>query len=190
MCEINIKNENELKTLIESVVTATVTAMNEKRNSAPEKPRYTAYHRTEQLLYNYQGFKRVLEERMEEIEEIKKHGVPTKGGAVVEYTAGGKRVQGLVLDEERVDAAVRVIQDSVEETVRVIALIDKCMASLKRDPYYDILEMRYFEGRTLEDIGVYFGCDHTTISRNKSRLVKELAMRIFPDEVIKDYMTS
>ena len=84
--------------------------------------------------------------------------------------------------------AVRITASSVEGTVQAIALIDKGLAALKNDQYYEILPMRYFEGRTLEDIGVYFGVDHTTISRNRSRLVKELSMRLFPDEVVNEFM--
>ena len=149
----------------------------------------SAYQKTEQLLYNYLGFKRIVQDKMQEIEDLRKYGVPQKSAM-----SGGERVQssrsnvGIVLPEDAVEDAVRTVQASVQGTVAAIALIDKCMATLKRDPYYDVLEMRYFEGRTLEDIGVYFGCDHTTISRNKNRLVKELAMRIFPDDAISEMM--
>ena len=97
-------------------------------------------------------------------------------------------MHGLVLEEESVEAAVRTVERSVQGTVQAIALIDKCMAALKDDPYYEILEMRYFEGRTQEDIALYFGCSQVTISNNKNRLVRELAMRLFPNQVIDEYM--
>jgi DNA-directed RNA polymerase specialized sigma subunit len=155
----------------------------------PKKSEKTAYQKTEQLLFNYNNFKRIVEERKQEIADIRKYGAPSKSAM-----SGGERVQtsrtvqGIVLPEESVENAVRTVQASVQGTVQAIALIDKCMAALKNDPYYDVLPMRYFEGRTLEDIGVYFGVDHTTISRNKNRLVKELAMRLFPDEVTREMM--
>ena len=72
--------------------------------------------------------------------------------------------------------------------MHVISMIDRYMGELRKDPYYDILEMRYFEGRTQEDIALTMGCSQVTISNNKSRLVKELAMRIFPDQVIRECM--
>ena len=62
------------------------------------------------------------------------------------------------------------------------------MDALKSDPYYKILEMRYFEGRTQEDIALEFGVTQVTISTNKSRLVKALAMRLFPDQVIGEML--
>lgn len=153
------------------------------------KTEKTAYQKTEQLLFNYLGFKRIVAERQQEIADLRKYGVPGKSAM-----SGGERVQtsrtnvGIVLPEDAVEDAVRTVERSVQDTVQVIALIDKCMAALKNDPYYSILPMRYFEGRTLEDIGVCLGYDHSTISRNKSRLVKELAMRLFPDDVAREMM--
>ena len=155
----------------------------------PKKTEKTAYQQTEQLLFNYNGFKRIVAEREQEIADLRKYGVPQKSAS-----AGGERVQtshtnvGIQLPEDAVEDAIRTVQRSVEGTVQAIALIDKCMAALKSDPYYKILEMRYFEGRTQEDIAVTFGCNQATIARNKSRLVKELAMRLFPDQVANEIM--
>ena len=152
------------------------------------KSNKTAYAKTEQLLYNYNGFKRVVEEKKREIEDIRKYGVPQQCGAVGERVQSTPVQNGLVLPEESVERAVRNVEKSVQGTVQVISLIDKCLAALKSDPYYSILEMRYFEGRTLEDIGIKLNRDHTTISRNKSRLVKELSIRLFPDEAISEML--
>lgn len=166
----------------ELVAQAVVKALEGKTPAAPKQEK-TAYQKTEQLLFNYMGFKRIVREKMEEIEDIKRFGVPKKCGGVTEFVQKGGLPRGLVLEEESVEDAVRNVERSVRETVQVIALIDKCMAALKHDPYYPILEMRYFEGRTQEDIAVTLGCNQATIARNKSRLVKELAMRLFPDQV-------
>jgi hypothetical protein len=173
------------------VAQAVVKALDGKLTSANAnlKPDKTAYQKSEQLLYNYNGFQRIVAERLQEIEDIKKYGVPQKSAM-----SGGERVQtshtvqGIVLPEESVEAAVRTVQASVEGTVQAIALIDKCMAALRNDPYYEVLPMRYFEGRTLEDIGVIFGKDTATISRNRVRLVKELSMRLFPDQYVSEIM--
>jgi DNA-directed RNA polymerase specialized sigma subunit len=186
-------DKKTLVELAEMVANAVVTALEKKNvvsgSGKSGKSDKSPYKKTEQLLYNYLGFKRIVQERMDEIEHIKKYGVPQKNGSVVAYTPNtGGTARGIVLPEESVENAVRSVEASVEGTVQAIALIDKCMAALKNDPYYRVLEMRYFDGRTLEDIGASFGCDHTTISRNKNRLVKELSMRLFPDEVIGEYM--
>lgn len=153
----------------------------------PSKGGKTAYQKTEQLLFNYRAFKRIVQERMQEVEDLKRYGVPGKA-ASYEYTPHSNTVHGLTLPADSVEVAVQKVLASVESTVQAIALIDKCMASLKGDPYYAILEMRYFEGRTQEDIAMQLGCAQKTISQNKGRLVKELAMRLFPNQVIDEIM--
>jgi hypothetical protein len=181
--------KSEMVEFAEIVAQAVVKALDGKSVSANPKPDKTAYQKCEQLLYNYNGFKRIVDECSQEIKDIKLYGVPQKsamsGG---ERVQSSRNVQGIVLPEESVEQAVRNVQESVRGTVQAIALIDKCMNSLRNDPYYDVLPMRYFEGRTLEDIGVCLGYDHSTISRNKNRLVKELSMRLFPDEVVSEMM--
>lgn len=188
-------DKQELTELISTVVKETIAQLNlEMRQKAAdggncEKPEKSAYQKTEQLLFNYMGFKRIVEERMQEIEDIRKYGVPKKGKAVVEYGGNvGGTVQGIVLPEESVERAVDTVLSTVQGTVQAIALIEKCMESLKSDPYYAILEMRYFEGRTQEDIAYEFGCTQKTISQNKSRLVRELSMRLFPDQVVSEML--
>jgi hypothetical protein len=153
-----------------------------------EKGEKTAYQKTEQLLYNYNGFKRIIREKEQEIADLQRYGVP-QSCAVREFVQKGNVPQGIVLDEESVEQAVQNVQRSVQGTVQVVSLIDKCMAALKNDPWYKILEMRYFEGRTQEDIAIRFNTTQKTISINKSRLVKELAMRLFPDQVANEMMS-
>lgn len=124
---------------------------------------------------------------MQEIEDLRKFGVP-KRAAGFEYVPHSNVAHGIVLPEETVESAVHNVVKSVEGTVAAIELIDKCMAALKGDPYYSILEMRYFEGRTQEDIAVELGCSQKTVSQNKARLVRELSMRLFPDQVVEEML--
>ena len=185
--------KEEMVELSELVAQSVVKALRDEglvsANRKTKPVEKSAYQKTEQLLYNYNGFKRIVEEKQQEIVELQTYGVPGKSAM-----SGGERVQsshtnvGIVLPEESVENAVQRIHCAISSVQQGITMIDKGMKTLENDPYYKILEMRYFEGRTLEDIGVYFNCDHSTISRNKSRLVKDLAMRLFPDEVIAEYM--
>lgn len=189
--ELSKENMVEFASLVANAV---VDAL-EKKNitsignaSANGKVEKTAYQKTEQLLYNYNGFKRIVKERMDEIEEIKKYGVPKAtsfGGNIV---GKGGTPHGIVLEEESVDIAVANVLKSVQGTVDALALIDKCMKSLEHDPYYDILRMRYFDGRTQEDIAAYYGVSQVSISKNKNRLVKELSIRLFPNQSINEML--
>lgn len=182
--------KQEMLEFAEIVAQAVVKAISQTDGgkAAQSKPEKSAYAKTEALLYNYRGFQKIIAERKLEIEEIRKYGAP-KSCAVTEFVQKGGMPHGLVLTEESVEAAVRNVERSVEGTVQAIALIDKCMAALKNDPYYMILEYRYFEGRTQEDIAMIYGVSQVTISNNKNRLVRELAMRLFPNQVIDEMLT-
>ena len=187
--------KQEMLELAEIISNAVVTAL-EKRGlvgttnvvNTLGKAEKTAYQKTEQLLYNYNGFKRIVAERKQEIADLRLYGVPQKSGSIVQYGGNSGTVHRTVLPEESVETAIRTVEASVQGTVQAIALIDKCMESLRSDPYYKVLEMRYFEGRTQEDIALEFNCSQVTISKNKARLVKELAMRLFPNQVVDEMM--
>lgn len=183
-------NREEITELVTQVVNDTVAALSEKHIiGTPHRQERTAYQQTEQLLYNLNGFKKIIAERMEEIEELRKHGVPQKSKSITQYCAGGGGVNpGVVTEEESVENAVRTVQASVQGTVQAVCLIEKCMKALEHDPYYKILEMRYLEGRTQEDMAVEFDCTQQNISYHRRRLVNELAMRLFPDKVMSEYM--
>lgn len=173
------------------VATAVVDALKKESthvlgNTAPKHEK-TAYQKTEQLLYNYMNFKRIIKERMLEIEEIKLYGVP-KDSSVQEYVQRGGLPHGIVLPEESVESAVCRIQASVKTTVQAVSMIDKGMVSLKNDPYYEVLPMIYFEGRTQEDIADQMKCSQMQISKQKTRLVRELSIRLFPNQAVDEML--
>ena len=174
----------------ELVASAVVTAL-KKENvigvKDVKKQDKTAFQKTEQLLFNYNGFRKVVSDRKQEIEDLKRYGVPRSCG-VSEFVNKGGVPHGITLEEESVEKAIERIERSIESTVNAIDLIDKNLAALRSDPYYKVLEYRYFEGRTQEDIAVVFNCSQVTISNNKNRLIRELSLRLFPDQVIGEYM--
>jgi RNA polymerase sigma factor (sigma-70 family) len=179
----------ELSKMIATAVVDTLESrglvVSSKVESKPMKQK-TAYQKTEMLLYNYNSFKKTIDERMLEIETLKTCGVPNKSASIVEYSPGTKSVHGIRTVQESVDCAIRSVQASVHDTVQAISLIDKCMDSLKGDPYYCILEMRYIEGRTQEDIADYLGVSQVSVSKNKKRLIKELSIKLFPNQAITE----
>jgi hypothetical protein len=149
------------------------------------KRKKNAVEKTETLLLNYENFKRAVEEKHQEIADIKKYGVGMRRDNVHVQTS---TIRGIVLEEETVESAVHNVQTGIDSIVRVICAIDSAMTTLRSDPWYDILEMRYFEGRTQEDIADYYGCAQSTVSANKDRLLKELALRLFPDIVLQEML--
>ena len=186
--QIEKSNMLELATIISKAVIDELEKRGIIENADPKpKTEKSAYAKTEALLYNYVGFKRVVEERQQEIEDLKKYGVPKQSPGATERVQHSN-VKGIVLEEDSVRGAIANVRRSVDDTVDAIRLIDKCMKALESDPYYCILEMRYFEGRTQEDIAAHLGVSQVSVSKNKNRLVRELSMRLFPNQVINEIL--
>ena len=180
-------DKDSIVEIVDAVANRVVELLEERGVLRSAKQEKSAFQRTEQLLYNYVGFKRIVDERMQQVVEIQTYGVP-QSCAIKERVQGGSVQKGLVLPEESVEDAVQRIVESVQDTIRAIEFIDEGMDKLKVDPYYRILEMRYFEGRTQEDIATDFGVTQVTISNNKNRLVRELSMQLFPSQVANEMM--
>ena len=85
---------------------------------------------------------------------------------------------------------IEMIEFSISTTRNFIRIIDDAVAMLKDDYYYDLIRLRYFEGRTREEIAEHFDCDVTTVNRNKNRLINLLQIRLFSDEVIQQIFVS
>lgn len=68
--------------------------------------------------------------------------------------------------------------------MKLVKRIDAALYDIKDDLYYEIIPLYYFEGETREFVAEYFNTTVTTISRNKSRLINKLKVKLFSDDVI------
>lgn len=148
----------------------------------------SAYAKTESLLYNYNNFSRIVEKKRGEILYLQENGVPQRSKSIVQWGGGGNPPAGIILPSESVESAIYTVQASLEKILRVLDRIDQAMEELVVDPYYRILKLFYFDRLTQEQIAVELGCSQVTVSKNKKRLVRELATRIFPEQVIEELM--
>lgn len=71
-----------------------------------------------------------------------------------------------------------------EYTVKLVAKIENALKDIEDDIYYDVIPMFYFHNETREYIAERFGCTETTVSRNKTRLLNQLKLKLFSDDVI------
>lgn len=71
-----------------------------------------------------------------------------------------------------------------EKTAEIVSQIEQALAKIKKDPYYDIIELYYFERMTIEAIADALQKNPRTIIRNKKRLLKVISPFIFSEELI------
>ena len=141
------------------------------------------FQKTETLLFNYNNFKAAIEDKEEQIEEIRQYGTrkhTSFGGA------GNTGFVEIKSELEKAEDKIESIELSMQITKNYIRIIDSAVNTLKDDPYCEIIPMRYFEGKSREEIAAELNCDASTVTRNKNRMINILQIRLFSDQVIAE----
>ena len=155
-----------------------------KRQNLVSKGRQTPFQKTETLLFNVNNFKAVIKDKEAEIAELRQFGMRKKSTSITSFSGNTGLIE-VKTDAEKVDERIEMIEFSIATTRGFIKIVESAIDTLKDDPYYDLIRLRYFEGHTMEEIAEHFECDVSTVSRNKNRLVNLLQIRLFSDEVIQ-----
>lgn len=168
--------------------TADVVIRELRKNNLLVSGKQTPFQKIETLLFNYNNFKAVVEDKKEQIAEIQKYGLRKKSISISSFSTSDGMIEAKT-EHDKVQDRIDEIMQSIQVTQNYIKIIDSALDQISDDPYYDIIRMRYFESQSRDDIADYFGCDPKTITRNKNRLVNLLQIRLFSDQVIKDLFT-
>ena len=66
--------------------------------------------------------------------------------------------------------------------------IDEALKKIENDDYCDVINMRYFEGKTIIEISEFYDCKYQNISKKRNKLVKILASELFPEDVLNELL--
>lgn len=149
-----------------------------------KEDRKSAYARTEALLYSYNRLKEAINSSKREIEELEKYGLPKKSKSVVSLAGGSSapKEPEYVKIEERID----YLSQSIYRTNLIIEKVNLLLAEHENPRYPSLIKMIYFDGRTREDIADFYRCDVATVSRNKTKIINELKVVLFPNDTINE----
>lgn len=180
--------KKEAEQLINDTVSKTVNEL--LKQKMIKKSDMNTYQKTEQLLYNYNNFKEVVKDKQEMIEQIKQVGISKTSCSFLPMPqdTGFKYMPS---EQEKNDAAIAELESSIAVTSNFIKLIDNALKTIKGDPYYEVIEKCYFEGKKHYVVSKEWATpiNETTVGRNKNRLVKKLSIYLFSDDVIKELYT-
>lgn len=180
------KNE-ELKQDIKLIVKETMTEAlaDMKRKGIVNEDKASPYQKTEQLLFNYVKFSAVIADKEKSILFIQEGGIQHRSKSITCAPVDGGNGD-IKSASEKADDQIASLEHSIVVTRRCIKIIDDALKMIEDEPYFEILPMRYFEGRSREYIAEHFEVDVATISRNKNKLIDSLKIVLFSDEVILD----
>jgi len=153
-----------------------------KKQGLLKDNKQSAFQKTETILYNYNNFKDVIENKYKQIDTIIVTGSNKKSSSITTFSKNN--VMENKLEAERAEEQIAKIEQSIITTNNFIKMIDDAVYKLKNDKYYKIINLKYFEGKTREEIAEMYDCDARTITRNKNRLINKLKIDLFSDEAI------
>lgn len=174
------RNNEELYKEIVSCIIDELT----KRNLL--KKGINTFKNTEYLLYKYNDLKKSIQDRTEEIEEIKANGLRKKSKSIVVMSS---TKSSHIHPEEIEENIINGLINDIKKTQLVINRVDRILKKFSHDKYIDIIKFKYFENKTQQDIADYYEKDITTIWRNNRRLINEIKVYLFPNEVIEEIIS-
>lgn len=165
-------NENEIIKIVLSEL--------EKRGLI--KSNDNTFKNIELLLYNYNSLKESIKDREDQIKDLKKYGLQEKSSSITMIVENVQKQSKNELIENAIDS----LQQHIYRTKVFIKYIDRTIKKLENDEYYPILKLKYFKGKSIEEIAEILKKDTSTISRNKNRLINELKPLLLPNDIISN----
>ncbi|MEG1777135.1 MAG: hypothetical protein RR367_11520 [Clostridia bacterium] len=133
------------------------------------------YRQTERRLYAFHHLREKVMMDSCRLADMKEGYQQNKSKSIVRFSASGIRTDPEEMYEaiER-DLAARIASDQQE--------IDEVMSAVKGvegDSYYRTVPARYFEGSRDWEVAAELHCDDSTVRRNRARLVRIIAIRLY-----------
>lgn len=141
-----------------------------------------AFSQTEVRLYAYPDLQANIEQYQLDIKDLEKEE-PGRSKSLVFFSTAGN---GIRLSEDDIQQArIMVIKNKIRRDEEEIEEINRALKPIKDDPYYSIVELKYFKGKTDDEIAESIPCDPRTVRRNKNKLVRRIAIKLYGADAVK-----
>lgn len=148
------------------------------------KKKNDIFKNTESILYSYSTIKETIGQRKTQIKELKKYGLPKKSSSAKIYNSNKVYIE----ENDLLDTTIKNIEKSIIKTKVILDYINSILLKFNKDPYYEIIKLKYFDNKTIEEIAEIMEKDISTITRNKNRLINTLKMYLLPNEILTDIL--
>lgn len=116
-------------------------------------------------------------DRMKQLQTI---GSPERSKSIIRYSRQSSRIK----PEDALDAMIKELHSNIATDSYELETMEKALSIIKKDPYYYTVKGKYEEGLDNDTIAQTIGCDVTTVWRNRQRLMKQLAIRLYGTEAM------
>ena len=145
----------------------------------------TPFQKTEKLLSELALLKGAIDSKNMLIEDLKKEGISIQKREI------GVNVQSskVYLSElEKLENRIEKLQEEIVRIENVVNMVERALGTIRNNKYYDIIEMKYFDDLTFEHISEKLNISVITAKRYKNKMIRQLQLVIFSDDVIKNIL--
>ena len=145
----------------------------------------TPFQKTEKLLSELSLLKGAIDSKNMLIEDLKKEGIS------IQKKETGVNVQAskVYLSElEKVENKIEKLEEEIARIENVVNMVERALDTIRNNKYYDIIEMKYFDELTFEHISEKLNISVITAKRYKNKMIRQLQLVIFSDDVIKNIL--
>jgi len=173
-------NEKDIDRIADKIIER----MKTDREIKTEK-QLTPFQKTEKLLSELALLKGAIDSKNMLIEDLKKEGIS------IQKRETGVNVQSskVYLSElEKVENRIEKLQKEIVRIENVVNMVERALGTIRNNKYYDIIEMKYFDDLTFEHISEKLNISVITAKRYKNKMIRQLQLVIFSDDVIKNIL--
>ena len=154
-----------------------------RKNGFEIKERKNSFQNTEQLLYLMPQLKNAINHNKKKIEDLKKYGL-SKNTSAVHIAVTGTTIK--LDDTEIIEKEISKLLQRNYLINSNIKWINGVLETIRSDEDYEIIELKYFQGKTREEIAEYFSREPKTITRNKNRLINKIKILLFANDSMNE----
>lgn len=167
--------------------------LDELENRGIIKKNLNSFDNTVQLLYQYPKLKDSIKDRKEQIKDLKSYGLQEKSKSITAISMNNAKKDD---DDELIQSNISSLKQHIHRTEVILKYIDSIIDKFKRDKYYEVIRLYYFEHKTHDQIAEYLDSKKNkdsntspeTIRQNKNRLIREMKTYFFPNDVITEIL--
>ncbi|WP_371380888.1 hypothetical protein [Sporomusa aerivorans] len=171
-----MKKETDIEKIVEQALQKVLHFGIERGKCAAKE----AFRKTESRLYAYPVLLDNIEQYKKDIEDLLREKPGRSKDLVFYSTSGGSRLT----DDEIQEGRILIVRKKIERDQTEIDEINYALEVVKEDEYYPLLTKKYFESKKDDEIAEDFSCDARTIRRNKSRLIRKIAIKLYGAEAV------
>lgn len=134
-----------------------------------------AYKATERRLRALPILRDKVEYDRERLDEYRSGVVRGRSKSITRFTTSGSRVDPIEMIEAlEQDTSAQIATDEYE-----IKLIEDALSTIENDPYYAAVYDKYILEKPDDEIAEKIPCDPSTVRKNRGRLIRQLAVRMY-----------